>query len=246
MVNGPLAGRTVAVTRPKPNAGPLRQCLTTAGASVVHVPLIAIELPSDDGAGLRAAAERLTEFAWVVLTSANGVAALAAVAAPPSSPPPQWAAVGTATADALAEWGISPSLVPGRQDTVGIAAEMPRPEPGEALLLVQAEDPAAALEANLASLGWRVEKVDAYRTVAVAPEPDELERLAGADVVTLASPSAAANLAGLNLLGVPVVCIGPSTAIAARDHGLTVAGVAESPAPEAFTRAVITAVGLKP
>lgn len=59
-----------------------------------------------------------------------------------------------------------------------------------------------------------------YRTVetAVAALPD-------VDVITLASGSAARHLARLGCTA-PILCIGPSTATACRELGLTVAGVA--------------------
>ena len=70
----------------------------------------------------------------------------------------------------------------------------------------------------------------AYRTVLRVPPPDELERLRGADVVLLASGSAAEALRAATDLppSVRLVAIGPSTAAAARGLGLAVS-VAASP-----------------
>ena len=65
-----LAGRRIALTRPEPGA--LGDRLTTLGAQVVHVPLIAIDDPADGGAALRRALARLRSFDWLVVTSANG------------------------------------------------------------------------------------------------------------------------------------------------------------------------------
>lgn len=240
----PLAGRTVAVTRPAAQAGPLIEHLSVAGARVVHVALIAIAPASDGGAAIRSAWNRLTEFAWVVLTSVNGIDALAAVAAGPLPEPPRWAAVGASTAEALADLGRPPSLVPCRQDGIGLAAEMPVAAAGGRVLLLQAEVPSSGWEDELSTKGWDVERVVAYRTVPAEPTEAHLEELASADVVTLASPSAAANLARLGRTDVRSVCIGPSTAAAAREHGIPVVGTAADPSPAAFTSAVISAVGL--
>jgi len=69
----PLAGRTVVVTRPRHQAGPVVACLADLGAEVVGLPLIDIDEPADGGAGLAAAVDRLGagRYQWVVVTSAN-------------------------------------------------------------------------------------------------------------------------------------------------------------------------------
>lgn len=244
MVRKPLAAKTVAVTRPAATAGPLERSLAAAGATVVKVPLIAVEPPSDGGVELRALGKRLDDFDWVVFTSSNGVTAFASVFVSQVPASLKWAAVGRATASALSALGVPVSLIPGREDSSGIAAQMPSPVPGQSVLLVQAESPASALDEELADRGWIVQKVAAYRTVAVDPSPSDLAWVAAADIVTLASPSAATNLARLGVRGVPVVCIGPRTAAASREHGLAVVGIADGPDPQAFTQAVIAAVGL--
>ena len=240
-----MSDMTVAVTRPGPGAGPLTEQLMAAGARVVTVPLIAILPPSDGGTALRAVARRLPEFEWIVLTSANGVEALKPVLSAAIPCPPRLAAVGVATAEGLAGLGRRADLVPADHNSDGLAAEMPSPGSNPRLLVVQAEQPATDLDATLTARGWEVERVAAYRTVPVEPGESELAALVAADVITLASPSAATNLARLGITDVPAVCIGPTTTSAARAVGIRVAGTASEPTPASFTRAVVAAVGLE-
>jgi uroporphyrinogen III methyltransferase/synthase len=87
----------------------------------------------------------------------------------------------------------------------------------------------------------------AYRTV--LPERHDtrdIQRLiAGVDIVTFASPSSVRNvlsMAGGDLSGIPVACIGPVTADAARDAGLAVASVADPYTTEGLVEAIVRLV----
>jgi uroporphyrinogen-III synthase len=92
---------------------------------------------------------------------------------------------------------------------------------------------------GLATKGWQVERVEAYRTVrAPSPAPEVLARVARGDAVAFTAPSSVhAFLALRTAEGLPVpmpalvVCIGPSTAGAALEAGL--AGVVQAHEPSA-------------
>jgi uroporphyrinogen III methyltransferase/synthase len=70
---GPLAGRTIVVTRAEPRARGLVEALQRAGAETIEMPLTTQTGPADGGAALRAAAADVGSYDWVVLTSANAV-----------------------------------------------------------------------------------------------------------------------------------------------------------------------------
>ena len=72
--SGPLAGRTVVVTRATDQAGSLACALRDRGATVVELPVIAIVDSADEGAALIAAVERAVDggYDWIVVTSPNG------------------------------------------------------------------------------------------------------------------------------------------------------------------------------
>ena len=117
MGESPLAGCSVVVTRPAP--GTLAQRLADAGATVVHVPLIAVGPPSDGGFALRTALRDLAAFDWLVVTSANGAVAVGAAAARAAAV--RVAAVGTATAAAFeACAGRAVDLVPEVANSDGL------------------------------------------------------------------------------------------------------------------------------
>ena len=228
-----LAGRRIALTRPEPGA--LGDRLTTLGAQVVHVPLIAIDDPADGGAALRRALARLRSFDWLVVTSANG--ARRAGPAAQTEPTVRLAAVGRATAGALADAAGRPvDLVPAVERAEGLLAAFPAAP--SRVLVAQADRASRALADGLSAAGHTVEVVVAYRTVERAPTADESDALATVDAVVLSSGSAASAYASsVGTAARPlIVTIGPVTAGAARRCGLTVAEVAPSPDPDTLVR----------
>ena len=109
----PLFGKRVVVTRPAAQSAPLCDIFTRAGAQPISVPLIEIAEAADGGAALRAAAERLGDYDWVILTSANGARALlSAINDARDFGKAKVAAIGPATAEALTAANIRPDLVP--------------------------------------------------------------------------------------------------------------------------------------
>ena len=194
---------------------------------VVQLPLTRTADPADGGDALRAAAAALASFDWVVFTSQNAVdrlmatvrdaRALAGVAV---------AAVGPATADALRLAGVEPDLVPAEHSARGLVEEFAE---GRGRVLFPCANLALdTVPSGLEDKGWTVERVEAYRTVpAAAPDPALLDRVAAADAIAFAATSsvlAFAALSGPDGSPVPVpphvVCIGPTTAAAARAAGM--------------------------
>jgi uroporphyrinogen III methyltransferase/synthase len=231
----PLFGRSVVVTRARTQASALSARLRELGALVVELPAIRIEGPADGGAALgRAAAGiRAGRFAWVVLTSPNGVGRLCDLL--PDSR--AWgttriAAIGPGTAAALADRHLIADLVPPRFVAESLLEAFPPPPPGSgaAVLLARAAVARDVLPEGLAAAGWDVEVAEAYRTVRADPPPSALDAAAGADAICFTSSSTVTNyleIAGRDHVPRVVVCIGPVTAATARAAGLTV--TAEAP-----------------
>jgi uroporphyrinogen III methyltransferase / synthase len=134
---------------------------------------------------------------------------------------------------------------------VALAAEFPKAEGDGRVLFVKAAGAADTLGRGLEDKGWAVDEVVAYRTVDAAPPPAAVaSTLAGADVVTFASASAVTSYLRLRdtdgrPLAVPpvVACIGPSTAVAARAAGLTVAIEPAKASVEALVVAIAAHLG---
>ena len=211
------------VTRERP--GELAAMLTERGATVLHVPLIAVTDPADGGAALRAALADLDGFDWLVVTSAAGSERVAAAVA--AAPGVELAAVGTATARVLEQAGGRPAdLVPPVQRAEAlVAAFVERVPAPQRILVAQADIAAPTLVDGLRSAGHDVTVVTAYRTVTV--EPDRAA-IAAADAVLFASGSAVESWCRAFGHDTPalVVAIGPTTAATADRLGLKLTAVA--------------------
>ncbi len=189
----------ILVTRPEAQAAALAARLRELGHDVVERPLIAIEpLPPDpiDVGG----------YDWIVVTSANGAEQLLRRA---RGPLPRVAAIGRATAEALARRGVRAALVARTSTQEGLLAEFPHP--AGRVLVAAAEGARRLLVEELAA-----DFVPLYRT-----RPLDLRPPLDADLVVLASPSAARALARVER-AIPAVSIGPQTTEAARAAGLEV------------------------
>ncbi len=210
----PLTGRTVAVTRARPQASALAARLRALGARVVEAPAIRIE-PLDAELG------DLAAYDLVCLTSPNGVRRLLELVRDARAlAGPRIAAIGPGTAAALRAGGIEPDVVPERAVAEGLAAAL-HGVPVHRALVVRAQEGRAALPDALRERGAAVEILPVYRTV---PEPlDDAARSAalGADELVFASASAvrAFHLAAGTLAGPRIVSIGPATSTAIRELG---------------------------
>ena len=248
-VPGPLAGRTVVVTRAAGRADALVEMFGSAGAEVVALPVVRTEGPDDGGAALAAAMKGAGRYAWVVFTSATAVErALSALTDVRALSGVGLAAVGPATADALAARGLVADLV-GRPATAeGLVQCMSEASPESDLVLYpRAAEASAVVADGLESKGWTVEEVVAYRTVPATDvlSCDDLDRAAAADVISFTSPStvrAYLQAAGQRPVPSVVACIGPVTAEAARRAGLEVHVTADEHSAEGLVQAVVSAL----
>src|SRR5258706_15859126 len=107
----------VVVTRPQAQAAPLLDALRAEGFEPVACPVIETET-IDDGP------IDVSGYDWVIVTSANGAAELAARRRGELS---RVAAVGETTAAALAAHGIAVDFVPSLASQEGLVAELPQP-----------------------------------------------------------------------------------------------------------------------
>jgi uroporphyrinogen III methyltransferase/synthase len=237
MSTRPLEGRTVVVTRAAEQAAALVSLLEAAGARVLQAPTIAID-PPPSWAPLDRALDALEAYTWAVFTSVNGVSmvdrrlrqrgggwvAFARV---------RVAAIGPATAEALAEHGVRVAVVPEDYRAEGLVERLRGlVGPGDRVLLPRAAQTRDVLVRGLRALGAEVTEVPAYTTRRVeggAARVREALQAGTVDVVTFTSSSTARNFAELFteeerrrwLRKVVVAAIGPVTAATAAEYGLT-------------------------
>jgi len=241
----PLAGIRVMVTRPARASDELATALRAAGASVDWTPLIEIGPPPDPQA-LQDAVDQADSADWIVFTSVNGVDAFARRRRAPLGAATRIAAVGAATARALAaSLDRAADVVPARFDAQALAdAIVARARKGASIAVFAAQDARPALRSRLLEAGARVQVTAAYTTREVVPA-DLIQRVARADIIVLTSGSGARALAtGLAGTADPlsrgkaVACIGPVTARVARELGLRVDTIARDASAKGLAAAV--------
>src|SRR5207249_10852660 len=124
----PLECRSIVVPRARAQAQRFAELLEAAGARVVQAPTIVIEPPAS-WEPLDTALAALESFTWVIFTSVNGVAMVDRRLVARGMP---WAAIarkrvaaiGPATADALAEHGVRVEAGPAEQRAEGLAERL--------------------------------------------------------------------------------------------------------------------------
>ena len=225
----PLFGVRVVVTRARAQAGELSTRLRDRGAEVVEVPTIEIVDPPDGGAGLDAALAAVHEYDWLVLTSANGAARVCArLRDGRDLAGVRLAAIGPGTAAELRRHHLEADLVPPRYVAESLLEVFPDPPLDRAgrVLLARAETAREVLPEGLRARGWQVDVVPAYATVAASLGERARAALAQAEVVCFTSASTVENFVaafGPDAAPPLVAAIGPITATAAREAGLSVA-----------------------
>ena len=247
-----LTGRVVLLPRVK-EPDRIASALEWAGAKVLRA-AVTRTVPGD-AAALEETARRITagEAAWLVLTSARTVEALAPYLHVPVPSTLRVAVVGPETARAWTELtGTAPDLVARGSaaallEEPALAGPPPASNAARRVLLPASALADPALADGLRRAGWEVERVAAYTTVTadtcdLPPGMGSTWATGGVDAVVLTAPSTTRAI--LELLGPPpsttrLVAIGATTAAAARDLGLPVAATASSPTPEGVLQATI-------
>lgn len=251
----PLQGRTIVITRAAAQAQRFVELLEAEGARVLAAPTIVIE-PPPSWEALDTALDTIDSFAWVVFTSVNGVSMVdrrliarrhswAAIGRR------RVAAIGPATAEALAEHGVRADVVPGEYRAEGLVARLRNElRPGERVLLPRAAQTRDVLVRELRRAGADVMEVPVYTTRRVDRDAGRLrEALAARTVhaVTFTSSSTARNFSELFsdderralLAGVTVASIGPITAATAAEYGLSTDVMPPEYTIPALTRALV-------
>ncbi|MBN2211764.1 MAG: uroporphyrinogen-III C-methyltransferase [Sedimentisphaerales bacterium] len=238
--NRPLFGRTIVVTRARAQASELTERLEQLGAEVIEFPAIRIEPPEDNGPLERAAAT-IGDYDWVGLTSVNGVETfmealfaqggdvrrLAGV---------KVAAIGSATAGRLMDYGVVADLAPETFTSEALleAMRQTRLLEGKKVLLARADQADKELPEGLRACGAIVDEVVAYRTVSEnagrmpASRLEAILNADGVDWITFASSGTVRNffdiieIERLAEKKVRLASIGPVTSAAIRQLRLSV------------------------
>ena len=227
-------GRRVVLTRPVGRSEELRARLESLGAVVDEAPLLDVAKAPDGGDSLREGLRHLSEGDWIVLTSASAVDGLLDAVGVERLVGFRFAAVGGATASALEDAGVLPSLVGDGRGGASLAkllGNAARAE--EPILLALAAEPIPDLEVGLRSAGFAPLVATAYATVERELSQTERRALEHAEVVVLTSPKGVQLAsAALGKKRPRIVVMGPTTSAAAVEAGFTQISVPPSPGIE--------------
>lgn len=253
----PLAGKTVMITRPVERSSALTAALYDLGASVVIAPSIETRI-FEGSTALQDAVERARGggFSWIVFASKTGVQAFfdtldAAGGDARSLAGTRIACVGKATAEALKDRGLKADFVPRLSTAAALANDLPLAYRAEQVLVVQARGGRPELVRILKERGFDVEVVEAYETKKPEETDERVVRardylLAGrVSAAVFASASQVENfveLFGAELAPPVTVCIGPTSAEAARALGIEPSKVASEQSPKGLIDALVDAL----
>lgn len=230
----PLSGKRILVTRTAEQAGPLVELLLGQGADVIAIPAIRIE-PIHPSPALDHCLRRLPSYQWLVLSSANGVAALSERMkelgiSPEAFAHMQCVAVGPATADAMRALGLRVDIVPEEYVAESVVSAIRHEVAGKKVLLIRGTLARDVIPKALEEAGATVDTADAYHTVipgdSVAQVRESFLSTTPPDIVTFTSSSTVNNFIRLmNTSGfserpvaLQAASIGPITSASLREH----------------------------
>jgi uroporphyrinogen-III synthase len=240
----PLQGKRVLVSRARDQAAALSFPLRELGAEVLEIPFIEIRPPASWQL-LDSALLEIHNYDWLILTSVNGVKALAGRIQHLGLDPLNFvhlkvAAIGPATEQALEEQQFQVDVVPEKYVAEAVVSALRSQVKGQRILLVRAKVARDVIPEQLQKAGAVVNVVEAYETV--VPEASRTRLHAALrdsahkpDVITFTSSSTARNFASMLeldsqpgrgrpsiLQGVKLASIGSVTSATMRELGLLV------------------------
>jgi len=240
----PLVGRLVVVTRAKDDAAQFSAALRAKGARVYNFPTIAVQTLPRSSASSKAL-KNSDSFDYIIFTSAHAVDFFKRALGKRKLHGPKVIAVGPATAKAARRAGFEVQMMPDRFTAAQIARKLSDSTAGKAILLPRSAIAPHQLAAALQKQRANVTELDLYTAAPVLARDQKFERLLRAgkvDFLTFASPSSINGFSHriksdilLNTAQrIPAVCIGPSTARAAK----------KSEFKKVFTAKIFTTAGI--
>lgn len=250
----PLAGKRIVVTRAPEQARELAAAIETLGGQVLLLPTISFAPPTDWRA-LDERLRKLTTFDAILFLSGNAVRYAAQRSRElgikwefADAARPFVAAVGAATSEAAVSEGLRVDYVARGRTAESLAHELREFLAGRSVLLPRGDRGDDRLPFMLRQAGATVTEVVAYRTISPELDPQIVSRIRKSDVdaIIFSSPSTFHNLsqaipidelASLSK-SIRFAAIGPTTACAMRESGVTVSIEAAQPSSEGLAIAI--------
>ncbi len=263
----PLYGVTVLVTRPRRQAGKLRDRLVGLGAEVMVQAAIEIA-PPDDWAQVDAVLSRLEEFDWLVFSSTNGVSFLLQRLCllkggergkdDPQRPADllpaglKLAAIGPGTAEELEKFQLCADFVPQEYRAEALAQGLAGEARGKRFLLARASRGRQVLRQRLTAAEAIVEEVVVYQSRDISPENPDIMKIAAelaagrihwVTVTSSAIARSIARLFGDNLRRAKLASISPITSGVLEELGYEPAVEASEYSIEGVLQAILEVEG---
>ncbi len=225
----PLISARILVTGSPGTAEPLRDGLGALGAEVITRPTIRVTDPPD-WAPVDAALDRLDQYDWLVLSSANGVDYLFRRLHDRGGDvrrlgPVKLAAMGSGTAERLARYSLRADLVPEQFVAESLARALVTEAGGRRFLVARTNRGNQMLADELERAGAHVDQIVVYGSADVEePDPSMVAALSSGEIdwVTVTSSAIARSLVRLYgdaLRKARLASIGPLTATTLRELG---------------------------
>jgi uroporphyrinogen III methyltransferase/synthase len=251
----PLFGKRVLVTRPRQQAGDFIRKLELAGAIPFVLPAVDI-LPPENWSDVDDRLARLSDYDWLVFTSANGVQSLLGRLRETGRDlralgNVRLAAIGPATAAALNGFHLDADVVPTVYRSEALAAALAEHVAGRRVLLARADRGREVMRDELSKIA-AVDQVTVYRQVDAVPQDGPVHdavRRGEIDLITLTSANVArAVLRSLDEIGrarvvagdVRIVTISPVTTAAVTELGYPVSAEARQYTTDGLIEAVVS------
>jgi uroporphyrinogen-III synthase len=231
----PLTGKTIIVTRDLKQAEPFASQLKDLGANVILFPTIETARP-DEPEKVRDQLADISNYNWIIFTSANSVSYLFEFIGVSLADfkAINIACVGKKTAEVLASFNLSPTLVPQKYSAQDIVEAMRKYDiKGKHILIPVSNLAAHEIENELQALGAITKRVELYQTKTYQnPDARRIhEKISDGsiDCITFFSPSALnafIQLMGdelvneINFNQIAIAVIGSTTAKAADEVNL--------------------------
>lgn len=237
----PLAGIRILVGRARHQASALSAGLQKLGAEIVEIPFIEIRAPRSYKP-LDVALKNISEYQWLILTSVNGVEAVAErlrrlKIKPQTLSSVRVAAIGPSTREAAEKVGLAVAIVPKQYVAESVVESLRGKVEGKRVLLARAKVARDVIPRELRKMGAVVDVVEAYETVVPVLSRKKLQALMSdpkrrPNVIAFTSSSTVRNFVALlggrgrpphtRLDGIQMASIGPITSATLRELKLPV------------------------
>jgi len=251
-----LNGARILVTRPANQAGNLSRLIEERGGVAIRFPTMDI-VALDDSCAIQSTLAHLDRYQWVVFVSANAVTMHSYYSDDgkiKKFKSMRIAAIGKATAQALAQAGLPVDLVPesGYNSEALLAMPQMQQMQGQGCLIVRGEGGREELATALRSRGAYVEYLDVYKRIIPSIDNSQVSLLLAQDtldVITVTSGEALQNLLIMleekhhqQLFKVPLVVVSNRIRQIAADMGFKRIAVTNSPSDVAILETVTMCV----